>query len=420
MSESLNTLGIWLGGDGTWSSTFPLLMVHLNIVIYALCFWMQQPVLPFLSKELGVDGQGFGMLQSFVSAFALIGGPVIGRLTDQFGPKLTLIISQAGSVAMYSLLSIATSAPLLFASRVPSIAQHAMLASQAAVSVLSSTDKRSSALGKLSLSYGIGMVLGSPLGGTISEHVGYRYAAMISTVFSVLILVLDALFFPEMKAKSETIDKKEDGLNLSKIFELLLVASVRDLLLTTTAVFIGLGSFRTVFSLAAEPIYGLNSQDLGYFMSFGAIVGLVTNVFLVARLISFFGSNINALVGAAFCLSICYVGYSFTSTYSEIMAVSIPVGIFSTLLYTVSGALMSLVVEKGDAGTAIALSHASRSFTGIVSPIIGGKVFDEFGIDGACWFAAGCCMIAAAFASIVSRSISKENITSSSSEKKQL
>lgn len=30
-----------------------LSVVHVNIVLYALCFWLCQPVLPFLSKKLG-------------------------------------------------------------------------------------------------------------------------------------------------------------------------------------------------------------------------------------------------------------------------------------------------------------------------------------------------------------------------------
>ena len=33
-----------------------LLLVHFNLFVYALCYWVEQPLLPFLSKELGVEG----------------------------------------------------------------------------------------------------------------------------------------------------------------------------------------------------------------------------------------------------------------------------------------------------------------------------------------------------------------------------
>merc|ERR1711990_732922 len=45
----------------------PVILVHLNIVVYAAAFWMQQPVLPFLSKELGADEVTFGQLSSTIS-----------------------------------------------------------------------------------------------------------------------------------------------------------------------------------------------------------------------------------------------------------------------------------------------------------------------------------------------------------------
>ena len=54
------------------------LVVHLNIVFYALAHWMCVPVLPFLSKKLGADPVMFGYLQTFANLAQLIGGPLLG------------------------------------------------------------------------------------------------------------------------------------------------------------------------------------------------------------------------------------------------------------------------------------------------------------------------------------------------------
>jgi hypothetical protein len=40
--------------------TKQLIVVHLNIILYALCFWLCQPVLPFLMKQLGMYERFFG------------------------------------------------------------------------------------------------------------------------------------------------------------------------------------------------------------------------------------------------------------------------------------------------------------------------------------------------------------------------
>ena len=42
------------------ASVLPLLLVHFNIVMYAMGYWITQPVLPFLSKKLGADAVVFG------------------------------------------------------------------------------------------------------------------------------------------------------------------------------------------------------------------------------------------------------------------------------------------------------------------------------------------------------------------------
>jgi hypothetical protein len=42
----------------------PVLLLHLNIVVYACAFWLTHPLLPYVSKELGADRVVFGYLQS--------------------------------------------------------------------------------------------------------------------------------------------------------------------------------------------------------------------------------------------------------------------------------------------------------------------------------------------------------------------
>ena len=53
--------------DGT--AAWPLLLSHANITIYAMCYWMTVPILPFVSKNLGADPIVFGYLQTAFSAF---------------------------------------------------------------------------------------------------------------------------------------------------------------------------------------------------------------------------------------------------------------------------------------------------------------------------------------------------------------
>ena len=64
----LHMFARWLGARDA-ASFWPLLLIHANITIYALTFWMQQPVMPFLSKELGADAGTFGSFSRCNSLF---------------------------------------------------------------------------------------------------------------------------------------------------------------------------------------------------------------------------------------------------------------------------------------------------------------------------------------------------------------
>ena len=57
------------------ASVLPLLLVHFNIVMYAMGYWITQPVLPFLSKKLGADAVVFGeepAIQTYTSSPDLV------------------------------------------------------------------------------------------------------------------------------------------------------------------------------------------------------------------------------------------------------------------------------------------------------------------------------------------------------------
>jgi len=92
-------------------------LIHWNVLMYALCFWIQQPVLSYLSKELGATALMFGSLETAVSILSLAGGSFVGQLADHKGAKAAIITSHMGSLIMYILMSSAITFEILLASR---------------------------------------------------------------------------------------------------------------------------------------------------------------------------------------------------------------------------------------------------------------------------------------------------------------
>ncbi|GCB60574.1 hypothetical protein scyTo_0011158 [Scyliorhinus torazame] len=153
-------------------SGFVILVIHINMALYSTCFWIQSGVMPYLSKRLGMDTVMFGYLQTTFAIIQLLGGPLFGRFGDLFGGRAALSLAYLSSAFTFLLMGLSTTVPLLFLSRLPSVFMHGMQAAQMVVTDLSSESDRAGALGKLGVSYGVGMIVGSTTGGLLISRLG--------------------------------------------------------------------------------------------------------------------------------------------------------------------------------------------------------------------------------------------------------
>eukprot|EP00924_Labyrinthula_sp_SR-Ha-C_P004513 snap_masked-scaffold_1-processed-gene-2.23-mRNA-1 protein AED:1.00 eAED:1.00 QI:0/0/0/0/1/1/2/0/410 len=358
------------------------LLSHFNLFLYAFTFWLQQPVLPYLSKSLGSDGASFGLLYSSVSFISFLGGPLIGSLIDLKGAKYGLLVAQGSSCLMYFFMTIAVfqnSLKSLFFSRIFGAGQHAMMCCQASIGSFVSPEKRTEALGMLSLSYGVGMLFGSFLGGHFSNYIGFEGVCFLASLFSFFGVILDIFYFPDLKQKSS---KKETKSNFEN-WKILKQKKVREVLIFSSLMSLSVGIFRTALSLSLTESSSLDPSFMGEYMSIIAFLGLLTNIFLVKPLIKMFNYNFFSLTFISILLlNISSYGMKFfLDSKLGIYAVSIPMSIGSTLFYTLTTSMLSLCGTDVDQGAVTSLGHSVRALVGLVSPILGGFLIDFSGFS---------------------------------------
>jgi DHA1 family tetracycline resistance protein-like MFS transporter len=95
-----------------------LATIFLIVFIDLLGFGIILPLLPFIAQKYQANPAQIGFLTATYSFFQLLSAPILGRLSDRFGRKKILIISQLGSALGYLILAFANSLPLLFLSRI--------------------------------------------------------------------------------------------------------------------------------------------------------------------------------------------------------------------------------------------------------------------------------------------------------------
>jgi predicted MFS family arabinose efflux permease len=115
-----------------------LLLIYVNVALYALCFQMQQPAQLALVKSL-VEGddakQQFAWVKS-VNGVAQLGGSLLsGVLIDRMGCNGVMLLSLFASVLSYGLVATATNVSHLYLAQLPTVFQHAVLAARAYVSI---------------------------------------------------------------------------------------------------------------------------------------------------------------------------------------------------------------------------------------------------------------------------------------------
>ena len=135
----------------TISGAAALWVTYINIVLYALCYQLQNPVEPFLiqslSEKAGVGGdrdadlqRTYGNLQSFFSMIQTIGSPLVGILLDRIGIRYASAMVFLASATSYGILASAKDMNWLFWSKVPTALQHAFLIAQATAATATGDD----------------------------------------------------------------------------------------------------------------------------------------------------------------------------------------------------------------------------------------------------------------------------------------
>ncbi|XP_073665443.1 solute carrier family 22 member 18 isoform X18 [Tursiops truncatus] len=186
---------------GTLDLSRVMLLVYVLAALELACLFMQFSVMPYLSRRLGLDSVAFGYQQTIFGVLQLLGGPVFGRFADQRGARAAFTLSFLASSALYLLLAAACSpalpgVPLLFASRLPGALMHTLPAAQMAITDLSAPEERPAALGRLGLCFGVGVIFGSLLGGTLSSTCGIQCPVIVAFVVSLLGAVLSLTCIP--------------------------------------------------------------------------------------------------------------------------------------------------------------------------------------------------------------------------------
>lgn len=215
------------------------------------------PLLHLYAARYGASPLQIGIVLAAFPLAQLIGVPLMGALSDRFGRKPLLLISQISTCISFIMLGAANSLALIIASRVIDGIFGANLATaQAALSDITTEETRAQGLGLTGAAFGLGFILG-PLISIITLEVSDNLAlpAYVAAIYSFISILLTLFVF------KETLPPGRRGAHgrVTNIMALLKDGQVNLLLLLMFAqqvIFFGFESLLGLFTLSRLGLLG--------------------------------------------------------------------------------------------------------------------------------------------------------------------
>ncbi len=254
------------------------LLLCCNVALYAACFQMQTPLLPFLTTSLGADLATYGRLMTLFSVVQFAGGLLAGPVLDAYGARFVLLCSYGSSALCYGMTAAARSMLALYASRLPTLLQHAVLATRAAVTEASSEADRARVLGLVGVAYGVGMALGPALGGALARH-DLRLACWVAAAGSLISVLSIAASMPsDTRRKQAAVTpaaEKRPSVSLADIGRVSLLPGVPSLLTVKALAGFASAVFHSAFPLVVTSRFGLDARGSGLVLSYTGLLAIV-------------------------------------------------------------------------------------------------------------------------------------------------
>jgi DHA1 family tetracycline resistance protein-like MFS transporter len=262
-----------------------ILPIFVIVLVDLLGLTIIIPLLPLYATSFGADPLVIGLLGAAYPIMQFVGAPLLGRLSDRYGRKPILIISQLGTLVGFLVLGFAASLQMLFLARIIDGISGANIATAQAAITDSTTEKtRTQGLGLIGAAFGLGFVIGPVIAFValaLSDN-NYHVPAFVAAVFSTLSILLTILWFEETLPPEERGDSEERrSISFKAMVQAVNHPAVGYLLILIFAQQLAFGGFEQLLALFTLSRLGLNaSGNAVIFVFVGLIVVAVQGGFI--------------------------------------------------------------------------------------------------------------------------------------------
>ena len=153
-----------------------VIFIFVTILLDTLALGIIIPILPklvesFVDNDTANAARIFGLFGTAWALMQFFFSPVLGALSDRFGRRPVILLSNFGLALDYVLMALAPSLAWLFVGRLISgITTASISTAFAYIADITAAEKRAAVFGKIGVAFGAGFILGPALGGVLGDY----------------------------------------------------------------------------------------------------------------------------------------------------------------------------------------------------------------------------------------------------------
>ena len=348
-----------------------IVFIFVTVTLDMLALGLIAPVLPKLILDflggnatsaanwLGVFGSVFALMQFFFS-------PVLGVLSDRFGRRPVILLSNLGLGLDYIVMALSPTIGWLFVGRIISgITTSSIPTAMAYIADVVPKEKRAGAFGMIGVAFGLGFILGPAVGGPLGD-IDPRLPFWVAAGFSLLNWLWGYLFVPESLAPGQR--KEFTFRRANPVGSLVLLRSHPELWKLATLQFLAYVSHEvfTIWALFAIYQFAWSQSMVGISL---AIVGACTAAIsggLTGRIVAWLGERRTLYIGQFFgAIGMVVAGLARTGA---VYIASIPIISLWNISFPAAQGMMTHRVSEREQGELQGAISSLRSLSFLIGP----------------------------------------------------
>ena len=384
-----------------------VLFILVTVLLDMLSFGIVIPVLPklveaFLGGDTAQAAVIYGLMGTAWALMQFICSPIQGALSDRFGRRPVVLLSNIGLGLDYIVMALAPNVVWLVVGRMISgMASSSFSTAGAYIADVTPLEQRAAAYGKIGVVFGLGFVLGPALGGWLGSF-DPRLPFWGAAALSLLNACYGCFVLPESLPPGNRMAIRWRRAN--PLGSLVLLRSHRELLGLSAVSFLGYLAHQVLPNTSVLYMsyrYGWGTAAVGLMLAGVGVAAMVVQGGLVRPITARFGERVTLLGGSLSGAA----GFFLYGAAPEgwIFCLGIPVMAFWGLAGPATQALMTRRVSPFEQGQLQGAIASINGVTGLIGPTLFTQVFAYFiesdaimRLPGAPFFLASLLLFAAA------------------------